>query len=317
MIRDAQPLASKFAAPLRFVGMQRVLERIGSRKRSHSDTLSLLDSLVEADAAEQSAQPEPTPATWSPWRIDLMERLWGANFLLPGGTDFVHELAKPLNLNAKASVLVLGAGMGGPSNLIAEEFGAFVDGVEPDPELASASAKRAAVVEGISRVSIKNLALDDGAAFARKYDAIFGQEIMLHLDDIPELLDRCAAALKKNGKVVLTDFVRTENAEPKILESWSRREDAAGPILDESDLRTMFKKAGFRMRTVEDMTEHYLRLVLNGWVALEQSLRENASDRDVLSGMVDEAERWALRVALLKNRQLRYTRLFATKKTEF
>jgi len=56
--------------------------------------------------------------------------------------------------------------------------------------------------------------------------------------------------------------------------------------------------------------------VLGGWVAFEESLRANAANRDTLRGMIAEAERWALRVTLLKSNQIRYTRLFATKKTE-
>lgn len=246
-----------------------------------------------------------------------MERLWGKGFLLPGGTDFISELTKPLNLGSKASVLVLGAGMGGPSNFIAEEFGAFVDGVEPDPELAAASAKRGAVVKGISRVKIKNIAIDDETAFSRKYDAIFGQEILLRLADKPQLLNQCTNALKKNGKLVITDFISGEDTDADATEAWLKREKAAGPTLNESEIRELFKEAGFRMRTVEDMTDYYVGLVLDGWVALEESLRANAANRDILMGMIEEADRWAQRVTLLKSDQLGYTRLFATKKTKF
>ncbi len=58
-------------------------------------------------------------------------------------------------------------------------------------------------------------------------------------------------------------------------------------------------------------------LVHNGWVALERSLRANAANRDILLSMIEEAERWAQRVMLLKSDQIGYTRLFATKKTKF
>ncbi len=323
MTTATQSNSSRLAAPLRLTGIQRLLDRFGKRTLADIDGI---DELVE-QAAIDTAETEPADAGpsvyWADWRIDLMERLWGKGFMLPGGTDFVHQLTKPLSLGTKASVLVLGAGMGGPANLIAEQFGAFIDGVEPDPELAAASAKRAAVVKGMSRVKIKNMSIDDGEAFDRKYDAIFGQEILLRLADKTKLLEHCVNALKDGGKLVITDFTLAEGAGGKAIDLWLERERAQGSMLSENEWRQLFKdsgfnenKARFRMRTIEDMSDRYVALVLNGWVALEESLRANAANRDTLREMITEAERWALRVTLLNSGLLRYTRLFATRQTE-
>jgi SAM-dependent methyltransferase len=297
------------------------LDRLGKRGSVAVDGLD--DPAVQALSTTPAIETEDAPSApvhWGRWRIDLMERLWGKGFLLPGGTDFVHQLTKPLSLGTKASVLVLDAGMGGPANLIAKEFGAFIDGIEPDPELAAASAKRAAVVKGMSRVTIKNLAIDDDAAFERKYDAIFGQEILLGIADKAKLLEHCVNALKDTGKLVITDFTLADGAAGEAVELWLQREQAKSPILTEAEWRKLFKDSGFRskdarfrMRTVEDMSDRYVDLVLSGWVALEESLRANAADRDTLRGMIAEAERWALRVTLLKSGLIRYTRLFATR----
>ncbi len=323
MTTATQSNSSRLAAPLRLTGIQRLLDRFGKRALADIDGV---DELVE-QAAIDTAETEPADAGpsvyWADWRIDLMERLWGKGFMLPGGTDFVHQLTKPLSLGTKASVLVLGAGMGGPANLIAEQFGAFIDGVEPDPELAAASAKRAAVVKGMSRVKIKNMSIDDGEAFDRKYDAVFGQEILLRLADKTKLLEHCVNALKDGGKLVITDFTLAEGAGGKAIDLWLERERAQGSMLSENEWRQLFKdsgfnknKARFRMRTIEDMSDRYVALVLNGWVALEESLRANAANRDTLREMITEAERWALRVTLLNSGLLRYTRLFATRQTE-
>lgn len=321
MITAPPSKSSKKTAPLRLLGVQRLLGRLGKRKRSVNGdfddaTNSALASAATSAATGKEQASEPT-IHWADWRIELMERLWGKGFLLPGGTDFVSELTKPLSLGSKASVLVLGAGMGGPANLIANQFGAFIDGIEPDPELAKASAKRAAVVKGISRVTIKNLTIDDDTAFERKYDAIFGQEILLQRANVAQFLNRCVGALKDNGKLVITDFTSPDDAGADATAAWLKREEVTGRIFNESELRELFKETGFRMRTVEDMTDHYIGLVLDGWVALEESLRANAANRDIILGMLEEAERWALRVTLLKNDQISYTRLFATKKKKF
>jgi len=292
--------------------------RLGHRRSLANDEIGeAQDQTANTSLAGSDTPTEAPIAHWSDWRIDLMERLWGTGFLLPGGADFVSELTRPLNLGSKTSVLVLGAGMGGPSNSIAKEFGAFIDGIEPDPELAVAGTKRATIVKGMSRVTIKNLSIDDDSAFARKYDAIFGQEILLQRANVSQLLDRCANALKENGKLVITDFTSADETAGSSIEAWLKREKAAGPTREEGELRALFTEAGFRMRTVEDLTDRYIGLVHNGWVALERSLRANAANRDILLGMIEEAERWTQRVMLLKSDQIGYTRLFATKKTKF
>jgi cyclopropane fatty-acyl-phospholipid synthase-like methyltransferase len=323
MITAVRSTSSKLAKPFRLAAVQRVWGRIGGRRSASDDEFAQILDIASEDASapraatEKSDKASEPTVHWGKWRIDLMERLWGKGFLLPGGTEFVHELTKPLSLGSKASVLVLGAGMGGPSNLIAEEFGAFIDGVEPDPELAAASTKRAAVVKGISRVKIMNLTIDDDDAFSRKYDAIFGQEILLKRADKSVFLKRCVNALKDNGKLVITDFTSTDDTAADAIVPWLKSEEAAGPILDESQLREIFTENGFRMRTIEDMTDRYVGLVLDGWTALEESLRENSADREILLGMLEEAERWTQRITLLKSEQIGYTRLFATKKTKF
>lgn len=316
MATAIQSLSAKVATQFGFTAVRRFLDR---RRQSYDDDDlgDFLDQIKDIEPEpEAEAAPEAPPAYWSEWRIDLMERLWGNGFLLPGGTEFVSELTKPLNLGSKASVLVLGAGMGGPANLIAEEFGAFIDGIEPDSELAVASDARAVVVKGMSRVTIKNLSIDSDAAFARKYDAIFGQEILLQRPDKKALLSHCVKALKKNGKLVITDFTNSDTTDLDAISPWLKSEESAGPTLNEEELRELFEAAGFKMRTVEDMTDRYVGLVLNGWVALEESLKANAADREILLGMIKEAERWAQRVTLLKHGQVSYKRLFATKRTQ-
>lgn len=307
-------ISSKLATSLRLPAVRRLWGRRGNRRSPADNYQNQTENVAPTPKKAAPAAPE---IHWSEWRIDLMERLWGKGFLLPGGTDFVHDLTKPLNLGSKASVLVLGAGMGGPANLIAHEFGAFIDGIEPDSELAAASTKRAAVVKGISRVKIKNIGIDDDTAFARKYDAMFGQEILLQRPDKFQFLNRCAGALKANGKLVITDFTSAEDTSADATAAWLKSEKAAGSTLEEDELREILKKAGFRVRTVEDMTDRYVGLILDGWVALEESLRANAANREILLGMIEEAERWSQRVTLLKSDQLRYTRIFATKKTKF
>ncbi|NKB50048.1 MAG: hypothetical protein GKS02_11895 [Alphaproteobacteria bacterium] len=107
-------IPSKLAASLRMQAVRQLWGRIGPNRASEdSEFGDILEDVAAGISVPDTDAESPVEVHWSDWRIDLMERLWGQGFLLPGGTDFVHELTKPLSLGSKASVLVLSAGMGG------------------------------------------------------------------------------------------------------------------------------------------------------------------------------------------------------------
>ncbi len=75
-------------------------------------------------AAEPTASPVPDPEladdddpVWPSARIGVAEALWGQGFLFPGGGAEVLRLTAPLGLSAASSLLLIGAGSGGPSRV--------------------------------------------------------------------------------------------------------------------------------------------------------------------------------------------------------
>ena len=56
---------------------------------------------------------------WNHTRIKICERIWGAGYVTPGGTEHVMKLVKPFALNPKMSYLDLGAGLGGGARAVA------------------------------------------------------------------------------------------------------------------------------------------------------------------------------------------------------
>ena len=64
-----------------------------------------------------AALAEDDDPVWPSARIGVAEALWGEGFLFPGGGAEVLRLAKPLGLTAASSLLLIGAGSGGPPRL--------------------------------------------------------------------------------------------------------------------------------------------------------------------------------------------------------
>ena len=88
-------------------------------------------------AARPCAATVPDADEDCPWpaeRLELVDALWGEGFQFPGGEAETMRLVKPLGLSAATSLLVLGAGSGGPPCCIASDLGVWVTGYESDQE---------------------------------------------------------------------------------------------------------------------------------------------------------------------------------------
>ena len=85
---------------------------------------------------------EDDDPVWPSARIGVAEALWGEGFLFPGGGAEVLRLAKPLGLTAASSLMLIGAGSGGPPRCIAGEFGVWVTGYEANPRLVELANER-------------------------------------------------------------------------------------------------------------------------------------------------------------------------------
>src|SRR5690349_23629803 len=121
------------------------------------DSVRHLLGLLAGTADEEKGAPEPQPLTllsaeialpedddpvWPRARIAVAEALWGEGFLLPGGGEEVVRLAKPLGLSTASSLLLIGAGTGGPPRHIAAELGVWVTGYEANPRLVALANER-------------------------------------------------------------------------------------------------------------------------------------------------------------------------------
>src|SRR4051812_4499997 len=111
------------------------------------------------ETAFEEALPSPAPElpladdddpVWPSARIGTVEMLWGEGFLFPGGAAETLRLAKPMGLSAASSLLLLGAGSGGPARSIATNLGVWVSGFEANVRLADLANERS-VRAGLGR----------------------------------------------------------------------------------------------------------------------------------------------------------------------
>jgi len=245
-------------------------------------------------------------------RLTIAQWLWGAGFHLPGGAEHVLELVKPFALNPAMSTLDVSAGLGGGVRSIAAAFGAYVTGLERDPELARRGMEMS-VLQGMQKrapveaYDPETLELRTGG-----YDCILGRLATHGLRDKERFLRVLNLGLKARGQLLLTDFV----VEPKAaaapeLAAWERGQKPPPQLWSLSRMAGRLSALGFEIRVTEDTTETYRRLIVAGWSQLLHTVDLRSMPRKHLVSILDEAEAWVRTIAALESGALRTYRFYA------
>ena len=292
---------------------------LGRMRRSEGrhPLLSTLALAGTADVAAPDVAAADHPAFDSPWtqlRLEIAESLWGEGCLLPGGTDEVLRLAVPLGVSAKSSLLLLGAGGGGPTVRLAGELGVWVTAYEADPVLAAMAARRVqrAGLALAKRATVQ--AWDPAAPSFRPrafHHAIAIEALRAARPDAA--VAALAQALRPSGQLAVMETVADPalNRADPALRTWCRLERRDPPPAGTAWLTGALERAGFDIRVVEDISARQIRQTMTGWKRLVRQLRADRPTPLRAAAMVAEAELWLRRVQMLRAGQLRLMRWHA------
>jgi cyclopropane fatty-acyl-phospholipid synthase-like methyltransferase len=283
------------------------------------------DVIVHQREAEAAPMAAPLPRRvidyrdpdrpWQTPRAKLACMLWGEGFSHPGDTEHVLQLVKPFALDPAMTVVDLCAGLGGGARAIVEEFGVWVSGMEPDPELAEAG-MQISTKAGLAKKA--EIAQYDPAALdirAGTVDCFLCRQLLHRVEDKPRFLRAVDRALKNRGQVVLTDYMLADpsRAESPAIKAWRDCEGVPLHLWTVEQYAAAFKQEGLEVRVTEDMTAPYRSMVLNGWAALTAATDGASLAPELVRALVDELERWTRRIAALESGDLKLVRFYALK----
>lgn len=292
-----------------------------SRLRPGADGATMPDPLLPAAAAidpePDTLEPDPAPSratTWTTSRLAIEEELWGTGFLTPGGGPEVLRFAAPIGLSAASSLLLLGAGAGGPAQFLATELGVWVNAHEADPDLAAIAARR---------IQRAGAAMAKRAAVTRwdRHDPDFQPRASHHalaleaIRDAPvaPVLAALAGALKPYGQAVLIETVAPQPLDPAdpAIATWCRLEGRAARLPEPDAVTRGLSRLGFDVRVVEDISARHMRLAVLGWRHLVRLLARERPPPDRAAAVVAEAELWTRRIRLMHAGRIRLMRWHA------
>jgi hypothetical protein len=256
---------------------------------------------------------EPAKPRWARSRVAAVEALWGSGFTAPGGAPETLRLASPLGLSQNVTLLLVGGGLGGPAEAIAASYGAWVDSVEADPELAAIAEQRRASHAAARRMTVATWDRDRPAFRHRSAHHAMALE-SLRGARLEPLLDGLAAALRPHGQIVMTELIAESPAPDNDREfaAWCRLENRGPDMPSLNAVTSALTSRHFDVRVVEDVSDRHVSATLAGWRSAVKAMAAGPRPEPVEAGiLVTEAELWLLRIRLMRRLGLRLLRWHA------
>ncbi|GAB2175238.1 methyltransferase domain-containing protein [Dongia sp. agr-C8] len=259
------------------------------------------------------APAEEIPPLEQPY-IKIAQTIWGESLVGPGGAAAILTLVKPFALDPSMTVMDFGAGLGGGTRAVSEEFGVWVNGFEPDPIMA-AGGQELSTKKGIKKAEIKACAIKDFQPKPASFDCIYSSEALYMVQEKEKLLGNFERALKARGQIALTDFVRTAGtkADDPRLKDFVTRDGKAGHFWLGEDYLSKMKGLKLDVRVDEDLTATYRSHVIEAFVNFTQDPVAAAAARAYPDALVAEVALWTKRVAALDSGALQLRRYYAIK----
>ncbi|MCW8836272.1 MAG: class I SAM-dependent methyltransferase [Rhodospirillales bacterium] len=269
------------------------------------------------DDVEEDAPEEAPAAIWPPQRLVVANRLWGGDFIIPGGEKFILDFTRMLGLSEATSMLNIGAGLGGESRAWAEDCGVWVDGLESIPELAELGMERSTRAGMQRKAPIKLFNPEDLTLQEKKYNAIVGFESFFTVANKEQLFNTIEGALRVDGHLLFTDFVLPNADEPdEAVRRWFSHEPVRPHLWTAKQVYNYLSGREFDVRVAEDISAEYRSRVLGGWLRLLGELTKPDLTPDFAEALIAECEFWLYRISAIDSGGLRVYRYDAIKLPE-
>jgi SAM-dependent methyltransferase len=269
------------------------------------------EAAASAAPGEPGAPPLPfldRPAT------KVAQQLWGEGFNQPGGADFILTLVKPFALDPSMTVMDFGAGLGGGTRAVADEFGVWVHGFEGDVECAE-GAQELSSRKGAKKAEIKPYRPQDFQPKPASYDCIFSHTALYRMAEKEKLLTLLERAMKPRGQCSITDFVRAPGvaADDPRLKDFPAVSGDGNSFWPTEDYAKLFRSLKIDVRIDEDQTANYRAAIIEAWVNFTNDSAGLACAKACPEEAVAEVALWTRRVAALDSGALQLRRYYGIK----
>lgn len=272
---------------------------------------------------ETAPDAEVEKALWDSARVKISQIIWGDGFCGPGGPQNVINMSKLLALSPKMSALVVGAGLGGPARVLAQEFGVWINGYESN-ELLAKEGMNMTLAKGLGKKAPiihldLNVAPEFDLQFDRQFDRCYAKESLFTVENKAGLIKSIYNCLKDDSLFLISDYVINSLdslTRPDMIDWIQHEPHDPYPVTSEKMIEIL-EKAGFQVRIKEDTTDYYLGLIGDAWANPDGLARQMAEGGEPnpkeLQAMMKETDLWKRRTKIMRKGQLKVFRYLAHK----
>jgi SAM-dependent methyltransferase len=278
---------------------------------------------VKARQLEVPDEKDDDDPIWPDSRIDVIQRLFGRGFIHPGGAERMAEICKPFGLTPQQSVMDLSAGLGGGPASLSEFFGVWVTAYERNAKLVGAAPASIKGLRGAEKVKVEKFDTDAFEPKQNSVDCVVCRDTLYQIQDKVGVLDGVKKALRQGGQILLTDYIAPDDSALQgRLKEWAESSEQPVWLWPAERYEQALADRGFDVRISEDLSPLYSKMIRQAFVAFVDAAGQSmqGGSGEIYAGkprrraaLLQEAERWAFRAALLDAGHLKVHRLFALK----
>ncbi len=162
---------------------------------------------------------EKTGSEYHDAMLDLLEWIWGRDYMAPGGEGSVDRLVNNLELRSK-KVLDIGSGLGGPAFYMARKYGALVTGIDLEAHLVARATTRAnelGVGESVKFRQVETGPLDFPN---QQFDLVVSSGAVTQTSDKKGLFSEAWRVLRPGGVVSCYEWMKTGGEYSEDMLHW-------------------------------------------------------------------------------------------------
>lgn len=214
-----------------------------------------LSSIASAQQTATAVAPDLPDAL----REDIIQYMWGAGWHVPEGEVLTTVMTKPSALRKEMSVLDLSAGLGVAGRMLVAAYKNYVDGMEPDGDLAKAGMELS-LAKGMGKTAlVVAYDLQNFTATKRHYDAIIMREIFFRIANKSKFTLALKACFNTGGQMSWTDYCLNDaDRSQPVIAAWLARDPHQPQPLGFDAALKFWDKAGYDVRISEERTAEYM-----------------------------------------------------------
>ncbi len=231
---------------------------------------------------------------------EISERMWGKGSVSPAD-DYISELLiRPLGITKDMSLLDLSAGLGRRMRRTTDEFGVYINGREPDPEIA-VRGMALSVAAGRSKKAAIAAYDPMNLIESRSYDCILARETIYRAVDKGTFVKSIVACCKPKAQISFTDYiVNPESRDQPAIRAWRLFEQGATPV-GLVEMAELWAKAGISLRVHDDQTDYYKKEVKRGLMRFAEFMASGVKpDEETRKAIDKRITTWAHRMAAIE-----------------